>query len=262
MQGNRSNLNKEIIEFDMNVLKYIQDRRKKSPLHFTLIDPDKQEPEKAAELAKKVEKAGGDAIIVGGSWGDAYGEKLDQTVYKIKDTCKLPVILFPSSAQQISKYSDAIFFMSLLNSRSTQYVVEEQVKGAIYVKKYKLEALPMAYLIVESNSNTAAAWVGDVKPIPRDKPEIAAAYSLAAKYFGMKFVYLEAGSGAKMSVPEEMIAAVKHTVNDMFVICGGGVRDAQTAKQKVKAGADIIVTGTILETDEKKGLEIIKAIKS
>lgn len=245
----------------MNVLKYIKEKREAAPLHFTLLDPDKQNPEEAAEIAKKAEKAGSDAIMIGGSWGDAYGEKLDQTVYKIKDVCKIPVILFPSSAQQISKYSDAIFFMSLLNSRSTQYVIEEQVKGAIYVKKYKLNALPMAYIIVESGNHTAAGWVGDVKPIPRDKPEIAASYSLAAQYLGMKFVYLEAGSGAKKSVPSEMVEAVKKTA-DVFLIVGGGIRDAETAKEKVKAGADIIVTGTILEKDREKGLKIIRAIKN
>lgn len=247
----------------MTIAEYIASRRKKAPLHFTLIDPDKQEPEEAAKLAKLVEGFGSDAIMVGGSWGDAFGGKLDDTIKGIKKSCKLPVILFPSSAQQISQHADAIFFMSLLNSRSPQYLIDEQAKGAIYVKKFGLETLSMAYLIVESGNNPSVAWVGDVKAIPREKPEIAVAYSLAAKYFGMKIVYLEGGSGAKFSVPPEMVGAVKQAVGDgMWIIVGGGIREPEVAKEKVKAGADIIVTGTIAEQNREKLREIINAIKS
>ncbi len=246
----------------MTVANYIKTRRRKGPLHFTLIDPDKQEPPEAGKLAKLVESLGSDAIMIGGSWGDAFGDKLNNTIEEIKKSCKLPVILFPSSAQQISGKADAIFFMSLLNSRSTQYLIEEQAKGAIYVKKFSLEPLSMAYLIIESGNNPAVAWVGDVKAIPRDKPEIAATYALAAKYFGMKMVYLEGGSGAKFSVPAEMIGAVKQSVGEeMYVIVGGGIRDPESAKEKIAAGADIIVTGTIAEQNKEKLKEIIKAIK-
>ena len=246
----------------MKVADYIKEKREKGPLHFTLIDPDKQEPAEAGKMAKATEGFGSDAIMVGGTWGDAFGSKLDQTILEIKKSSKLPVVLFPSSAQQISQHADAIFFMSLLNSRSTQYLIEEQAKGAVYVRKFNLEPLPMAYIIVESDSNTAVSWVGDVKAIPRDKPEIAAAYSLAAKYLGMKVIYLEAGSGAKLSVPPELIGAVKHAVGeDTWVIVGGGIRDPEIAKEKVKAGADIIVTGTIAEEDTNKLKEIIKAVK-
>jgi phosphoglycerol geranylgeranyltransferase len=246
----------------MEVLKRIFEKRKKAPLHFTLIDPDKQKPEQAAELAKRAKQAGSDAIMVGGTFGDAYGDRLNGTVKSIKEA-GLPVILFPNSAQQLSPDADALFFMSLLNSRSTQYLIDEQMKGALIVNKYGIEPLPMAYLIVESGSTTSAGWAGDVKPIPRAKPEFAVGYALAAKYFGMKFVYLEAGSGAKDTVPKEMIAMVKKAVGDgMILIVGGGIRDPETAKEKIAAGADVIVTGTIAENDPDKFREIVKAIKA
>ncbi len=246
----------------MEVLKYLQDKRKDGPLHFTLIDPDKQSPSDAGKLAGLSERYGSNAIMVGGSWGDAYGKVLNETILEIKKNVQIPVILFPSSAQQVSEHADAIFFMSLLNSRSTQYLIDEQAKGAIYVRKYDLEPLSMAYLIVESNSNTAAGWVGDVKQIPRDKPEIAASYALAAKYFGMKMVYLEGGSGAELSVPAEMIGYVRKAVGkDMFIIVGGGIRDPESAKEKVAAGADIIVTGTIAERSKDRLKQIIQAIR-
>ena len=245
----------------MNVLGYIEGKRKGGPLHFTLIDPDKQEPGRAGMLAERAKSAGSDAIMVGGTWGDAYGEKLNGTVGKIKKA-GLPVISFPNSAQQLSPDADAVFFMSLLNSRSTQYIIEEQMKGSLIIQKYGIEPLPMAYIIVESGAATSAAWAGDVKPIPRDKPEFAVGYALAAKYFGMKFIYLEAGSGAKETVPKEMIAAVKQAVGSgVFVIVGGGIRDAGTAREKTGAGADIIVTGTIAEEDPAAFAEIVRAIK-
>jgi len=246
----------------MEVFKYISERRKKGPLHFTLIDPDKQSPEKAGELTAKAKEAGTDAIMIGGTFGDAYGDKLNGSVRNIKKSAGLPVILFPNSAQQLSPDADALFFMSLLNSRSTQYIIDEQMKGALIVQKYGIEPLPMAYLIIDSGAVTSAGWAGDVRPIPRDKPEFALGYALAAKYFGMKFVYLEAGSGAKETVPNEMISVVKKAIgDDMMLIVGGGIQDPETAREKIEAGADIIVTGTVAERDPKKFKEVVKAVK-
>lgn len=246
----------------MNVMEYLLEKRKKSPIHLTLLDPDKRTPEENGRLAAQAARFGSDAIMVGGSWGDAYGERLNKTIKEIKKT-GLPVILFPNSAQQLSPEADALFFMSLFNSRSPQYIVGEQAKGSLLVGKYGLEPLPMAYLIVESGVTTSAGYAGDVRPIPRSKPEFALGYALAAKYFGMKFVYLEAGSGAEQSVPKEMVEMVKKGIGkDMLLIVGGGIRTPETAKEKVKAGADIIVTGTIAEDDVKAFEKIIRAIKA
>jgi phosphoglycerol geranylgeranyltransferase len=250
------------------VMKYINKRRKSGPLHFTLIDPDKQKPSEAAKLAQKAREFGTDAIMIGGSQA-AQAIYLNDTIRAIKDKTDLPVILFPSSHSGVSPYADAVFFMSLLNSRSPAYLIDEQVKGAVLVKSYGIETLPMGYLIVESGNMTSVAWAGDVKPLPRDKPEFAVAYGLAAKYFGMRFVYLEAGSGAEKPVPNDTIAATREAVsgNGTIIIVGGGIRDEKTARDKVRSGADIIVTGTVAE-DTLKGTgdpealgKIIRAVK-
>ncbi len=246
------------------VFKYITKKRKSGPLHFTLIDPDKQKPKDAAKLAKLVDRLGSDAIMIGGSQA-AQAIFLDDTIKAIKEVTDLPVILFPSSHAGVSRYADAIFFHSLLNSRSAQYLIEEQMKGSLLVKSYGLEALGMAYLIVESGRMTTAEWAGDVKALPRDKPELVVGYALSAKFYGMKFVYLEAGSGAKHTVPDEMVSIAKQAVmngkkNSSFVIVGGGIRDAKTAREKVKSGADIIVTGTIAEENPDMLRDIITAV--
>jgi len=229
--------------------------------HLTLIDPDKQEPEEAGEIASQVSETDTDGIMIGGSTR-AGGELLDQTVLQIKKRTDLPVILFPASEAGVSRHADAIFFMSLLNSEDPRYIIGAQVRGAPLVKKFGLEPLPMAYLIVEPGG--AASRVGNAKPIPRDDPDLAVAYALAAQYLGMRFVYLEAGSGAEKPVPLEIVEKVS-AATDVTLIVGGGIRTPEAAADRVKAGAHIIVTGTIVEEAKdriKKIKGIVGAIKA
>jgi len=211
--------------------------------HLTLIDPAKQSPKIAGEIASDAAEAGSAGIMVGGSTR-AGGELLDRTVLAVKGSSDLPVILFPAGEAGISKHADAIFFMSMLNSRDPYFISGAQKLGAPLVRKYKLEALPMAYLVVEPGGE--AGRVGKAELIPRNKSELAAAYALAAKYLGMRFVYLEAGSGAGMSVPVEMVKAVRRAIDGTLIV-GGGIRTPGAASERVRAGANIIVTGTLVE---------------
>ena len=215
--------------------------------HLTLIDPDSQSPEEAARIAHAATEGGTDAIMVGGSVGAA-GVLLHETVKKIKEQTDLPVILFPSSVAGLCENADAVFFMSLLNSRSPAYIVENQALGAPLVLRYGLEPLPMAYIIIEPGGTVG--YVGDARLIPRRKPELAAAYALAAKYMGMRLVYLEAGSGADSPVPTKMVALVKKLIGDVLLIVGGGIRSGAAAAELVAAGADLIVTGTAVERSQ------------
>ena len=229
-------------------------------IHLTLIDPDSQAPEEAAKIAADATVGGTDAIMVGGSLGGT-GTQLDETVLAIKERTELPTILFPSGVSGLSKHADAVFFMSLLNSRDVMYVITHQALGAPIVKRYGLEPIPMAYLIISPGGTVA--WIGDAKLIQREKPELAVAYALAAKYLGMRWIYLEAGSGADESVPQAMIHSVKKTIGDIKVIVGGGIRDGETAKGCVGAGADAIVTGTAVEEGDVRSKieEIVRTIK-
>ncbi|NJF24998.1 geranylgeranylglyceryl/heptaprenylglyceryl phosphate synthase [Thermococcus sp. Bubb.Bath] len=242
---------------------YIHEKLEKEKLHFVLLDPDDVSPQLAGELARMSEEIGVDAIMVGGSTG-AEGEVLDNVVKAIKKNSNLPVILFPGSHGGISKYADAIFFMSLLNSTNPFFITGAQALGAFQVKRYGIEPIPMAYLIVEPGETVG--WVGDAKPIPRHKPKIAAAYALAGQYLGMRLVYLEAGSGASRPVPPEMIALVKRVI-EVPLIVGGGIRTEEQARGAVKAGADVIVTGTAIEKAgsmekaREKLIELNKGIK-
>lgn len=236
---------------------------KEGAVHLTLLDPDSQSPELAGKIAREAYLGGTDAIMVGGSTG-ATGTTVEHTVQAIKSACNLPVILFPGNAGGLAPGADAVFFMSLLNSRDVNYITTNQAIGAPIVYKQGIEPISMAYIVIEPGG--AAGWVGDARLIPRNRPKLAVAYSLAAKYLGMHYIYLEAGSGADKPVPVEMVAAVKKAVGEKTkIIVGGGIRDGITAKERVKAGADMIVTGTIVEqVDDVKGKieEIAEAIKS
>jgi phosphoglycerol geranylgeranyltransferase len=227
--------------------------------HLTLIDPDSQSPTQAGAMALAAAKGGTDAIMVGGSVGAA-GILLHETVREIKEKTDLPVILFPCSVAGLCENADAVFFMSLLNSRTPAYIVENQALGAPLVLRYGLEPIPMAYIIVEPGGTVG--FVGDARLIPRRKPELAAAYALAAKYMGMRLVYLEAGSGADSPVPAGMVSLVKKLLGDVLLIVGGGIRSGSAAAELVAAGADLIVTGTGVEKSQDVASFVSELTKS
>ena len=230
----------------------------KKKLHFSLLDPDKQKPEVAGFLAKTAEDAGSSAIMVGGSTITSQ-KQVDETVRTIKKYSKLPTILFPSSAKSLSKYADAVFFMSLLNSRNLDYVIREHVKGAPFVKHTGIEPISMGYVIVEPGMTVGK--VGEADLVPRDDIETAVGYALATQYLGMQFFYLEAGSGANFPVSNEMINAVKRNI-DIPLIIGGGIRNVETAREKAKAGADIVITGTTLEKEKNLNQALSEIVRT
>jgi phosphoglycerol geranylgeranyltransferase len=230
-------------------------------IHMALIDPEKVSPEKAASTAHEAQKCGTAAIMVGGSTVSSTAH-LDCVVQAIKKSVRIPVILFPNNITGITKYADAIWFMSLLNSSDPYFIVGAQVLGAPIVKKFRLDPIPLGYVIIGDGG--AAAVVGRACPIPYDKAELAAAHALAAEYLGMHFVYFEAGSGAKHTVNPEMISITKQ-VTSIPLIVGGGIKTGSEAKALARAGASIIVTGTLTEKEsnlrDKMG-EIVSSIKA
>ena len=233
--------------------------KKKNALLFVLIDSEVSNLEASSKLAKDVEKIGASAILVGGSTSNDQME-MAQVVKGIKKGIKIPIILFPGNVTGVVPDADAILFSSLMNSENPYFITQAQALAAPSVLKFGLEPLPTAYLVI--GDGTTAWFVGAARGIPFEKPKIAAAYALAAQFFGMRFVYLEAGSGAKSSVTPEMIQTVRRAFNG-FLIVGGGIKDVKTAQSLVKAGADALVIGTFLEKGGsiKKLEEIAKAIQ-
>jgi phosphoglycerol geranylgeranyltransferase len=243
-----------------NVEKYLLDKiEAEGSIHITLIDPERVTPSQASKIAGKARACETSAIMIGGSTFVSAAH-LDDVVKMVKRTVKIPIILFPNNVTGISRYADAIWFMSLLNSVDPYFLVGAQILGAPLVKRYGLEPLPLGYVIVGEGGT--AGIVGKAIPIPYNKPELAAAHALAGQYLGMRFIYLEGGSGAKNPVPSEMIRAVKHYV-DVPLVVGGGIRSREQALTAASAGADIIVTGNLVEETgiKHKVSEIIEGIR-
>jgi len=243
------------------VEKYLLNKiRHDGAIHITLLDPEKAPPEIAAKTAHEAEKCKTAAIMVGGSTITSTSQ-LEEMVKAVKKAVTIPVILFPNNVTGICRYADAIWFMSLLNSTDPYFIVGAQVLGAALVKKFRLEPIPLGYIIVGEGG--AASLIGRAFPIPFNKPELAVAHALAAEYLGMRFVYLEAGSGVKNSVPKDMIRMVKNVVGVPLIV-GGGIRSGEQVKEIVDAGADAVVTGTVTEEEgnmRDKLIELIKNIK-
>jgi len=243
------------------VEQYLLDKIKEDGcIHITLVDPDKSSGYDCAAIAHEAEKGGTAAIMVGGSTLVAK-EDLDAAVQRINEKVNVPVILFPNGPMGVSRHADAIWFMSLLNSQNTYYIIDAQVISAPLVKRYGLEAIPMGYII--AGEGCVAGYIGQARLINYRHPELAVGYSLAAETLGMRFVYLEAGSGAREAIPPMMIGAVKKHLSVPLVV-GGGIRSPEAASAASRAGADAIVTGTLVEEEDQikdKIGALVQAIK-
>jgi phosphoglycerol geranylgeranyltransferase len=212
-------------------------------MHMTLLDPDEEKPEFTAYHAKMAEFLGTDVIVLGGSTGVTI-EVLINTIERIKENVSIPVVLFPTTASAISTKADATYFMSILNSRNPRFLMGEQMLVSAWLKKSGLEVISMGYIIVEPGMKVGQ--VREAELIKRENILAAVGYGVAAELLGMDLIYLEAGSGAPEPVPAEMIEAVKKELS-IPVCVGGGVRTENQALMLRNAGADILVTGCIVE---------------
>ena len=232
-------------------------RDEKGAGFLVLLDPDRLSVSQIVELAQKSEKGGADAFLVGSSL--LLSTRFDEAVKEIKANVSVPVVIFPGNANQVSRHADAILFLSLLSGRNPHLLIGEQVKAAPAIKEFGLEPIPTGYLLIESGGTTSVQFMSNTQPIPKNKPDVVKAHALAAEYFGMKFVFLEAGSGADNPVPDEIIREVRDFVS-LPIIVGGGVKDPEAAHNKAKSGASFVVIGNFLEEDDSIIKEFAEAI--
>ena len=221
----------------------------KGAAFVVLLDPENEPIETVARKARLCEEAGVDAIFVGGSLVQT--ADTNAFVKMLKESTSLPIIGFPGSSNQISEHLDAVLFLSVVSGRNTDFLFGRHVYVAPLIKKLGIEPIATAYMLVESEHLTAAQYLTNSLPLPRNKPDIAAATALAAEMMGMKLLYLEGGAGASEPVPVSMIRAVAACCESPIVV-GGGLRTAEEVRERVEAGASIIVVGNALE--EKHGL--------
>jgi phosphoglycerol geranylgeranyltransferase len=219
-------------------------RKERGAGYFVLLDPDKNDRSTLPSLIREATEAGVDGFLVGGSL--MLSNDFEEHLRTIKQNTSVPVIIFPGSIMQVSSVADAILFLILISGRNPDYLIGNQVLAAPIIRKSRLEPISTGYMLIEAGNTTSAEFMSNTKPIPRDKPDIALAHALAAEIMGMKMLYLDAGSGAKESISEDMIRQIAQRCS-LPMIVGGGIRTPEEARKKVEAGASFVVTGTITE---------------
>jgi phosphoglycerol geranylgeranyltransferase len=224
-----------------------------------LIDPDKVNSQKIDVLTDLAVEAGVDYLLVGGSL--VISDHLDEVVQQIKNNCDLPVILFPGSPSQVSRFADALLYLSLISGRNAELLIGQHVISAPFIKKSGLEIISTGYMVIDGGSATTVSYISNANPIPADKNEIAMCTAMAGEMLGMKLIYMDSGSGAKKAVPEIMIEAVAQQVKVPIVV-GGGITEPEKAYRNCKAGADIIIVGNAIEKDSSLIKEMADAVHS
>ncbi len=243
--------------------KYIkQEIARKGGLLFALIDPvDYKEPSLAISAGCQASEGGADIILIGGSMG-AQGELLDTVTKGIKEKSNVPIVLFPGNIATVTKYADALYFMSLLNSRNPYWISQAQMLAAPMVKKMGIEALPVGYMVIEPGGTVG--WVGDSNLVPRNRPQIAAALAASAELSGFRFVLTDCGSNPDTGhMPLEMVSLVSKSISVPY-IAAGGIKTPKEAAAVIAAGADAVQVGTALESGgnlKSRVSEMVKAIR-
>ncbi len=230
------------------------------PRLIALIDPDSQTQEESADLALAAFHGGAEAIFIGGSTA-IQGSIVNATVTAILEAFELlewgasqdlneiesqrpPIILFPSASEAISGDADAILFMSLLNSTSRRFIIEEQLQATLTLEELNLERLPTGYVVTEPGGRVGE--IGQAALLARDEIEKMSSYASLAAGFGMRFLYIEAGSGSSEPVSPDLIRAAKR--DNQTLIVGGGIRTPEVMQEVAAAGPDWIVIGNMIES--------------
>ncbi len=238
----------------------LTERKRQNKKSFAvLVDPDKVNDSDLEQLIALSMEAKVDYFLVGGSL--VISNYLDEAVQLIKKNCPIPVILFPGSPSQVSKYADALLYLSLISGRNPELLIGQHVISAPVVRQSGLEIMSTGYMVIDGGAPTTVSYISNASPLPADKNEIAMCTAMAGEMLGMKLIYMDAGSGAKRAISESMIEKVAGCI-DVPLIVGGGITNAEKAYLNCKAGADVIVVGNAIEKDASLIKEISAAIHS
>lgn len=213
-----------------------------------LIDPDKFKILETASFLKRIPKET-THIFVGGSTV-ANGET-EETVKALKAETELPIFLFPGDHSHITPLADALLFLSLLSGRNAEYLVGQQIKSISKLKNSSLEIISTGYILIDGGNDSSVSKVTNTEPLSQKNVENIVNTALAGQYMGAKIIYLEAGSGAKFSVKQEIISEVKKAINIPLIV-GGGIKTEAQKQNAYNSGADMIVMGTAYESEISK----------
>lgn len=225
--------------FLMTVLSSIIDRQQSSqPMLAVLVDPDK--PDAYQSVLPYLRDV--DLVLVGGSTG----EDVDACVSQLRCYTSSPIVLFPGNVAQFTPLADAILFLSLLNSRRPEILIEPHLQSALAIRQSGVESIPMGYILIDGGSKSSVEIVSNCIPLGSTDVQNIVRHAVAAELLGKRLIYLEAGSGATSSVPVDVIMAVREAI-DLPLIVGGGIASVAQMLNAYDAGANIVVIGNYFE---------------
>ncbi len=237
----------------------IYERKKLQKSGFAvLVDPDKVGPTDMSYLAERCNDAGVDYLFVGGSL--VVEHELDKCIQHFKAESDIPVVLFPGSPSQVSSYADALLYLSLISGRNPDLLIGQHVISAPIVKASGLEVISTGYMVVDGGVPTTVSYMSHSAPIPANKPDIAMCTAWAGELQGKHLIYMDAGSGAKNPISEEMLQKVSESI-DIPLVVGGGIKTPEKVYANCKAGANIVVVGNAIEKDPMLINELVQASK-
>ncbi len=223
-----------------------------------LIDPDKTDEIKLRSISTLAVENKIDYFFVGGSL--LVNNYIDNCIKNLKDLTGIPVVLFPGNTMQLSRYADAILFLSLISGRNAEMLIGRHVIAAPYLRQTSLEVIGTGYMLIESGKPTAVSYMSHSVPIPSDKDDIAMCTAIAGEMLGLKLIYMDAGSGAENTINASMIEQVRNSIS-IPIIAGGGINTPEKAMTVAQAGADVIVIGNIIEKEPAMLKEIASSIR-
>jgi len=243
-----SDLYKELCEAKVKGLKKLA----------VLIDPDKVRLGKMDQILDISTRACVDYFFIGGSL--IVNNQLDDCLQSIREKCDIPMILFPGDSFQLSYKADGILFLSLISGRNAELLIGKHVITAPYLKMSPLEIISTGYMLVDGGVPTTVSYISNTRPIPNDKEDIALCTAIAGELLGLKCLYMDAGSGAKIPISADMIEAVSGAT-DIPLIVGGGIKTPEKAIENAEAGADVIVIGSAFEKDPSLIMSIAQSLQ-
>ncbi|HTM65028.1 MAG TPA: geranylgeranylglyceryl/heptaprenylglyceryl phosphate synthase [Flavipsychrobacter sp.] len=223
-----------------------------------LVDPDKIAPSDMPHLAALCNDAGVDFLLMGGSL--VVEHQINTCIQRFKAESDIPVVLFPGSPAQVTPYADALLYLSLISSRNADLLIGQHVISAPMVKASGLEVISTGYMVIDGGVPTTVSYMSHSAPIPANKPDIALCTAWAGELQGKHIIYMDAGSGAKSPISEEMIRKVgSHIEIPLFI--GGGIHTPEKVYANCRAGANIVVVGNAIERDPMLIKDLAQATK-
>lgn len=209
-----------------------------------LVDPDKHDANSLLDFCHRMKALQPDVVLIGGSL--VYKSNIDESAQLLRSNLKTPLILFPGHFSQLTERVDAILLLSLISGRNPDLLIGQHVLAAPRLKRMAAKKISTGYMLIDGGHATSVSYMSHTQPIPKDKTDIALCTAQAGELIGMDCIYMDAGSGAKHSIPNNMVNTVAKGI-DIPLIVGGGIRSLESIESMWNSGANLVVIGNALE---------------